>query len=592
MAEDKVDLRDVNWRQLFGWLDIFRGFQIALDVKKLLLAAAGIVVMALGWWVLALIFINSAKKPEWSDYRTSDKYRAKDATDEEAREAAWLAFKEDRRQWDLLYKAAGPADAPEKTDAGDLADRYQQYDPIQNKIAEGATEFTIDGVPYKVRTKPAGKLRTWPWSEDRGPNPFLLVTGQAGNPAEQGSAHYGPWERGRFLEWFVTDQVPVLIEPLVKFLEPVVYFLSPHAGFRERFYFFLVILWTLATWALFGGAITRMVAVQVARKEKIDLMEALRFAGSHYLSYFLAPVFPLLFVLAIVVLMILFGALHLIPAFGDIFVDGLLWPLPLLGALVMAILLVGLVGWPLMSATISAEGSDSFDALSRSYSYVYQAPWHYIWYCFLALVYGAVLVFFVGFMGSLVVYLSKWGVSQTPLVQYFHRDPSYLFVFAPESFDWRRLLLEGSPAVTSSGAVNTEPLMRGFHVWNWVGAALVAAWLYLVFLMVLGFGYSYFWTASTIIYLLMRRKVEDTELDEVYLEEDESEETYGTSAPAAAPAPAPAPAAAGPTLTMVESPSLKPSTPPPSPSPAYPPARTESAPTGRADGNPPPAGET
>ena len=34
--------------------------------------------------------------------------------------------------------------------------------------------------------KPAGKLRTWPWFENRGSNPYLLVTGQAGRSAEDG----------------------------------------------------------------------------------------------------------------------------------------------------------------------------------------------------------------------------------------------------------------------------------------------------------------------------------------------------------------------------------------------------------------------
>ena len=57
----------------------------------------------------------------------------------------------------------------------------------------------------------------------------------------------------------------------------------------------------------------------------------------------------------------------------------------------MAVFLVGLVGYPLMYTTISAEGdqSDTFDALSRSINYVYQSPWHYIWYWIVAVVYGA-----------------------------------------------------------------------------------------------------------------------------------------------------------------------------------------------------------
>ena len=100
---------------------------------------------------------------------------------------------------------------------------------------------------------------------------------------------------------------------------------------------------------------------------------------------------------------------------------------------------------------------------------------------------------------------------------------------------------------------------------------MVALWLGLVFLMVVGFGYSYFWSASTIIYLLMRRKVDDTDIDEVYLEEDESEEAYkaSTPMPGTSPAPAGTPGAGGQPLTMVESPTLKtpaPSGPPGTPS--------------------------
>jgi len=148
-------------------------------------------------------------------------------------------------------------------------------------------------------------------------------------------------------------------------------------------------------------------------------------------------------------------------------------------------------------------------------------------------------------MGSLMVYFAKWGVGLTPGTNYFNRDPSYLFVFAPTSFGWRDLLLQGSPVVDPGGP--------GFHGWNYIGATLVAFWLYLVFLMVIGFGYSYFWSASTIIYLLMRRKVDDTDLDEVYLDEEDSEEAYS---PSLTPAPASATTGSG-QLQMVEAPALR-----------------------------------
>ena len=147
--------------------------------------------------------------------------------------------------------------------------------------------------------KTAGQLRTWPFFENRGRNPYLLVTGQAGQKNPDGTVSYVPWQRGDFGHWLVTEQGPVLVEPLVKFLRPVIYFFNPKTGSLTRFYLILVILVTLATWALFGGAITRMAAVQVARKEKIGLGEAIRFTLARYLSFLSAPLIPLLFVVVV-----------------------------------------------------------------------------------------------------------------------------------------------------------------------------------------------------------------------------------------------------------------------------------------------------
>jgi hypothetical protein len=255
----------------------------------------------------------------------------------------------------------------------------------------------------------------------------------------------------------------------------------------------------------------------------------------------------------------------------------------------MAVVLVGLVGWPLMYSTISTEGSDSFDALSRSYSYVYQAPRHYVWYSFVALVYGAVLVFFVGFVGSLLVYMGKWGVSQAPFLQSQNikndREPTYLFVYSPTSLDWRGLMLSKSQfsvrkeEVKPSGVRTetyalTKEYMDSMKWYNEAGAILVSIWLYLVFLLVVGFGYSYFWTAATVIYLLMRQKVDDTELDEIHLEE--TDEPFvpppATTATKAAPGPV--------GLSMVDPPALRP-TPPAAPA-------TSGASSGLGDNPPPP----
>src|SRR5207302_2104316 len=171
---------------------------------------------------------------------------------------------------------------------------------------------------------------------------------------------------------------------------------------------------------------------------------------------FTAPLFPLVFVFVLLVFMVVYGWVGMIPILGDILINGLFWPLMILFGLLMAVALVGLVGWPLMSSTVSTEGTDSWEAVSRSYSYVFQAPWNYIGYWLLALAYGAVLILFVGFMGSFTVYLSKWGVSQTPWVQAANRDPSYLFVYAPTSFGWRDLTLKSVQLQDGSFVVDQQ----------------------------------------------------------------------------------------------------------------------------------------
>lgn len=460
--------------------------------------------------------------------------------------------------------------------------------------------------PTKVRYKPAGKLSTWPWFEYRGPNPYLLVTGNVQSEGTDGSVRAVPWQRGEFIGWLMSDQGPVLLEPLIKFLTPILALFDAGSGGWNRLYLFLAIFWSLAVWALFGGAITRIAVVQIARpNEKVGMAEAVRFVWARYRSYLSAPLFPLLFIVLLTVFLIFFGWVEAFTVFlGDIFIVGLFWPLILIVGLIMAVVLVGLVGWPLMYPTISAEGSDSFDAISRSYSYVYQAPWQYVWYAFLAILYGAVLIFFVGFMGSLMVYLSKWGVSQAPWTG--SREPTYLFVNAPTSFGWRDLLLRGHPdaqtreVIRNDGTTGQVVRMNDDYMskmtwYNDVGAFFVSVWIYILFLMVVGFGYSYFWSASSIIYFLMRKKVDDTEFDEVHLEEEEFEEPYpkpAPTAPAAAPRPAPAPTG-GP--VMVESPMLKQPTPPaPTPTPAPAPKTqlaTDPLPDPKENETPKPSGE-
>src|SRR5208283_2918240 len=106
--EDQVGLRSNQPRELPLWTKLFSGFKVALDPKKLLLAAAGIVVMSAGWYVLsAAYFAMSGTIPEWSDYQGNIPNYAGE-TQEEKTENAWRDFKQARRRWALMYAMAAP----------------------------------------------------------------------------------------------------------------------------------------------------------------------------------------------------------------------------------------------------------------------------------------------------------------------------------------------------------------------------------------------------------------------------------------------------------------------------------------------------
>ena len=162
----------------------------------------------------------------------------------------------------------------------------------------------------------------------------------------------------------------------------------------EFIFLLLCAAWELVVWAFFGGAITRMAAVALARDEQLSWGQLTGYARSKWSHYFSAPIFPLFGVLLATMPLAILGLLLRIEA--GLLVGGILWFLVLLGGLFMAILAVGLYfGWPLMWATISVEGTDAFDALSRSYAYTYQRPLHYLFY--------SVVAGFLGVLGWVAV---------------------------------------------------------------------------------------------------------------------------------------------------------------------------------------------
>lgn len=253
---------------------------------------------------------------------------------------------------------------------------------------------------------------------------------------------------------------------------------------------------TLAMMALFGGAICRIAALQFAQGEKPGLSEAVRFGARKFHSFLTAPITPVGIIALMGTFIFLLGLAGNIPYVGELSV-GLFLPLALLlGALIAIIAIGALGGFNLMFPTIAYEDSDCFDAISRSFSYVYNKPWHMGFYTILAYIYGAICYGFVRFFSFLLLRITYLFLQ----LGFFGDDAKLTEIWPkPESTDFL-------------GAVQATPQ-------NWstsAGTFLIYLWVLVVAGLMISFVISFYFSSNTIIYALMRKRVDGTALDEVY----------------------------------------------------------------------------
>jgi len=267
--------------------------------------------------------------------------------------------------------------------------------------------------------------------------------------------------------------------------------------------FFLI---KLAVLSVAAGAICRIAALQFARDEKPGLREALRYGCRKFLSFFTAPLLPLAMIVFIGIFVFLLGLIANIPRAGELIMMIFL-PLALLAGVLVAIVLIGTIaGFNLMFPAVAYDGSDCFDTLSRAFSYVYSRPWRMAFYSGLTAAYGAVCYVFVRFFAFLGL-----------LAAYVLLD---LGVFANGDGGSKLARIWQKPTFVRLIPPHLETTA------NW-SEGFSAVLIYLMLLIVVGllvsFLISFYFSANTIIYALMRNRVDNTSLEEVYTQPDQAE---------------------------------------------------------------------
>ena len=260
---------------------------------------------------------------------------------------------------------------------------------------------------------------------------------------------------------------------------------NPLATMPEFLGSFARVIWFLLVWSIFATAITRHVALRLVDEELPGLSQAVAYGSRKWLAAFNAAAFVFLGLAALSVPGALLGLLMRLD--WGLAVAGAIWPLVLVGAVVLAILAIGLAaGWPLMVSAVGVERGDSFQAISTAFSYLYQRPIHFAFYSLISC--GvAVLAFFAAALFA---------------------DTTLTFALWATSFGMGHDRTADVIGAVVRGAADPRWGVQALQFWTDGLRAVLAA-----------FGWGYFWSIAPAIYLLLRQDVDTTELDEIVLDE-------------------------------------------------------------------------
>lgn len=563
MADEQQTVRGVSWNEVFGFSHIFKSFKMAIHPSKMLLALAAIALT----WVLGVFIMD----PLWSGVSDSNRVAAAEAW-EYWRADSRDAFMEAKGKWlketrvgslasllrpydDITTQPAKMAEKNFGKGIGELKGKYrkayekdrEQSDEVWKKDGE-QIEKIADKDEQRKRLKTARAARRT--RERAALASYVSRKNQLKRLEGQGIfCAFLDWQghclrsalssvrRGNFATGLgeLAARRGSMV-PQAYRVRPVSNLPGFDASTNDAegygllawlalmawgvWWMFLVypvytivyVAAALAIWALLGGAICRIAALHSAREEKISMFAALRFSCSKFVSFLTAPLIPLAGIVFMGLCLALAGLVGWIPYFGE-WAYVLLFLLPLIAGAISAFLTVGLVGGaPLMWPTIAAEGSDNFDAFSRSYTYVFARPFRYGLYWVVAAVYGTICYLFVrlfAFIGLRCIHhWSGWTMGLAGKEEYAPGAGKLDVMWAKPTFDsfhgpmqWE--VMDGSEAVAS---------------------VILAAWVYLVSGVVLAFLACFVFSAATNIYFLLRQRVDATDLDDVYVEEPEEEE--------------------------------------------------------------------
>ena len=278
--------------------------------------------------------------------------------------------------------------------------------------------------------------------------------------------------------------------------------------FLRRLYYLLTVLLlvgvSLMATAMAGAMICRQTALEFSGNRP-TFSANIAFTLSHLGSFIKAPLLPFITVLGTGLVLTILSLIGAIPFLGEIFIGVIFVVFLVLGFMIMLMVLGIIGGLNLIYPTLAVEGSDSFDAISRSFSYVYARPWRMLFYTLLLLVYGAATYLFLTFamyvlLAGVHIFVG-WGMTLFGMLHGWNTG--------------------GGKLDTMWQAPRFGELIAPINWWamNWsetLGAIFLYFWLFLAVTLLGAYVISYYFAGNTILYLLLRRSVDGQGLNEIY----------------------------------------------------------------------------
>lgn len=265
-----------------------------------------------------------------------------------------------------------------------------------------------------------------------------------------------------------------------------------------------------------GGAICRGAALHFSRDQRIGGISSIKFALRKWMPLILGPPAPLviLFLLGII-LVSGAGLIANIPYGGEIFLAIVFAGVLFCGGIMAFGLIWGSAAANLIVGAVAYEKTEAFDAMCRAFNYVNSRPWRLGLYTILAAFYGGICYLFIRFFAFVMLLLSRWFLDLAIFVKSAKDNP-----LSKIDAIWIR-----PEYLNFSGAAGeiSRPVMQT------ITAAVVNFEILVVGGLVMAFAMSFYFSASTIIYCLLRNKVDNIPLDEVFIENTQPVEIQQTS---------------------------------------------------------------